>query len=144
MAVRPPTASLTLGLDVEAAPDVVWDLLVRLAEWPTWGPTVRGARLDDGGDVLTAGATGRVRTVAGPELPFRVEDWVPDGAVRHWSWRVAGIPATGHTVRERRSGCRVELSAPWWASAYAPVLWLGLRRIRARAEGRRAGAGTTG
>ena len=139
-----PTTSLTLGLDVEAGPDVVWDLLVRLAEWPLWGPTVREAELDDGAAVLSAGATGRVRTVAGPWVPFRVADWRVDGTVRHWSWRVAGIPATGHTVTAQGRGCRVEMSAPWWAAGYAPVLWLGLRRVRALAEARPAGGGTTG
>ncbi|CAN7224794.1 SRPBCC family protein [Knoellia sp. LjRoot47] len=139
-----PTASFTLGVDVEASPDVVWDLLVRLHEWPRWGPTVREARLDDGSPLLHAGASGRVRTVAGPWVPFRVQEWRVDEEVRHWSWRVAGIPATGHTVTARGAGCRVEMSAPWWAAGYSPVLWLGLRRVRALAEARPAGDDTTG
>lgn len=140
-----PTSPLTLGLDVEASPDVVWDLLVRLSAWPRWGPTVREARLDDGAPVLHPGATGRVRTVAGPWVPFRVEEWRVDDEARCWSWRVAGIPATGHGVtRLAARRCRVEMSAPWWAAGYAPVLWLGLRRLRALAEAPPAGAGTTG
>ncbi len=140
-----PTSPLTLGLDVEAGADAVWELLVRVSEWPHWGPTVQEARLDDGSPVLYAGASGRVRTVAGPWVPFRVEAWREDDEVRHWSWRVAGIPATGHTVtRLAPRRCRVEMSAPWWAAGYAPVLWLGLRRVRALAEARPAGGGTTG
>jgi hypothetical protein len=139
-----PTSPVTLGLDVEASPDVVWDLLVRVSEWPRWGPTVREATVDDGASQIHPGATGRVRTAAGFWVPFRVEEWRVDPSVRHWSWRVAGVPATGHTVTSQQLGCRVEMSAPVWAVGYTPVLLLGLRRIRALAEARPAGGDTTG
>ena len=140
-----PTAPFTLGLDVEADADAAWELLVTLSQWPRWGPTVRDAQLDDGSPRLHPGATGRVRTPVGVWVPFAVEAWRDAGGERHWSWRVAGIPATGHTVTRLAPGrCRVEMSAPLWAVGYGPVLLLGLRRIRALAEGPRAGGGTTG
>ena len=143
--MTPPTAALTLGLDVEASPDVVWDLLVRLPEWPRWGPSVREAQLDDGALSLHPGATGRVRTPVGLWVPFRVQEWEVGPSMRHWSWDVAGIPATGHTVTTTPgSGCRVEMSAPVWALGYLPVLWVGLRRVKALAEARPPAGGTTG
>lgn len=148
MAPFPP--HLTLGIDVDAPADVAWELLTHVDEWPRWGPTVRRARVDGGADRISGGATGTVWTSPGPSLPFSIDAWRPDGPVRHWSWRVAGVPATGHTVTERDGGCRVEFTVPWWAPAYAPVLWLGLRRVRSLAHARRgrpappAGGGTTG
>lgn len=132
--VTPPPPTVTLGLDVDASPDAVWDLLVTVSQWPRWGPSVRRAVLDGGEDRLSAGATGRVWTTPGPSVSFRVDDWTVEDTVRHWSWHVAGIPATGHTVLPRVGGCRVEMSVPWWATAYTPVLWWGLRHIRDAAE----------
>ena len=38
----------------------------------------------------------------------------------------------------------VEFTAPWWAPAYAPVLWLGLRRVRSLARARRGRAAPPG
>lgn len=152
--MTPSPPHLTLGIDVDAPADVAWDLLVRTDLWPRWGPTVRRAVVDGAADRIHAGATGTVWTTLGPALPFRIEEWQDEGPVRRWSWRVAGVAATSHVVTEREGGgCRVEFTAPWWAPGYAPVLWLGLRRVRSLARARRArpgppappaGGGTTG
>lgn len=142
MKLTPPP--LTIGIDVAADADLVWELLVAVDHWPQWGPSVRRARVDDGGDRIHAGATGRVWTTPGPSLPFAIEQWQGEGPVRRWSWRVAGLSATSHSVRALGAGSRVEMSAPWWAPGYAPILWLGLRRIRDCAQAPRAGGGTTG
>lgn len=156
MKLSPPP--VTVGLDVAAVADTVWDLLVRVDQWPQWGPTVSRASADDGDAGDGAGnaddddadgrigpaATGAVWTTVGPSVRFRITDWEDTGPVRHWSWRVAGLPATGHTVRVHDRGCRVEMTAPWWDPGYAPVLWLALRRVRDLAQAAPAGGGTTG
>jgi hypothetical protein len=122
---------------VEAPSSDVWRLLVDLDAWPQWGPTVSGARLDDGSRRLSAGATGAVRTPVGVWLPFTVTELTepagsaaaPEG-VWAWSWRVAGVPATRHEVRATGDrSCVVALGAPVWAAAYLPVLAVGLDRI---------------
>jgi hypothetical protein len=120
---------------VDVPASAVWDLLVDLDAWPTWGPTVTAARLDDGGRTLTRGAHGAVRTPLGLWLPFEVTELVETPAFAHWSWSVAGVPATTHRVRQEGRGCVVELGAPWWAPAYLPVLELGTRRLADLAEG---------
>lgn len=128
------------GIDVGASADLAWAELVELDCWPHWGPSVRSARLDDGTRRLSAGATGAVQTAVGAWLPFRVEDWYDDGVRRAWTWRVAGVPATGHTVTSTGpSTCRVEMSVPWWAPAYLGVVAVALPRIRRRAEERAKG-----
>jgi hypothetical protein len=126
-----------LGIDVAAPAGAVWDELVEVGRWPGWGPTVRAARLDDGTGRLHAGATGSVQTAPGLWLPFTVDDWQDDGQRRAWSWRVAGVHATEHSVTATGpSRCRVEMSVPWWAPAYLGVVAVALRRIRRRAEER--------
>jgi uncharacterized protein YndB with AHSA1/START domain len=102
----------------------VWALLTDVGRWPEWGPSVKGTELDSPG--LGAGSTGRVRTVAGIILPFRVTEFHAD---RSWAWSVAGIRATGHVVAPEAAGCRVTFTVPWWAPAYLPVCAAALRRI---------------
>lgn len=109
---------------IAAPSDEVWRILVDLDYWPRWGPTVSGAEID--GDLLTLGTTGRVWTPVGIPLPFTITEFVP--GVR-WAWRVAGVDATKHGVDPDGDGCRVWMSAPWWAPAYLPVLAIALRRI---------------
>lgn len=114
----------TVDRQVDASADVVWRILVDLEIWPQWGPTVARAELD--GDTFGLGASGRVWTAVGVALPFVVTEFEP-GQV--WGWRVAGVPATRHGVEPGAAGCRVWMSAPWWAPAYLPVLEIALRRI---------------
>ena len=116
---------------VAAPATSVWELLVDLDAWPSWGPTVTAARLDDGGRTLTPGARGAVRTPVGLWVPFVVTELTP---LVHWSWSVAGIPATTHRVHPDGAGCVVELGAPSWAPAYLPVLEVATRRLAELAE----------
>src|SRR5690242_20393506 len=106
-------------IDVAAPGELVWEELVDLSCWPSWGPTVRSARLDEGSTRLRPGATGSVDTAVGLRLPFEVAEWCDDAPRRSWSWRVAGVHATEHAVVDTGpSRCRVQMSVPWWASAY--------------------------
>jgi hypothetical protein len=135
----------SLGIDVAAPQRFAWDELVELSCWPHWGPTVRSARLDDGSGRLYAGATGSVQTSLGLWLPFRVDDWCELGPRHRWSWRVAGVPATEHSVTSTGPlRCRVEMSVPWWAPAYLSVIALALARVRRRAEDRQAESDASG
>lgn len=111
---------------VDAAPDALWRLLIDLSAWSSWGPSVRGAELTDGGTTLTAGSRGVVSTVLGASLPFTITRW-EDG--RRWDWTVAGVPATGHEVVPEGSGCRVRFEVPWWAVGYLPVCAVALQRL---------------
>lgn len=113
---------------VSAPAEAAWQLLTDVRAWPQWGPSVRRAALDDGGTRLTAGARGTVWTVAGVRMGFTITEFESG---RRWSWRVAGVPATGHEVIETPDGCRVAFEVPWWAGAYAAVCSVALARIDA-------------
>lgn len=117
-----------VGVDryIDAPAPAVWRILVDLETWPQWGPSVASAVLDDGSREISAGATGRVTTAVGVELPFRITEFEPG---RHWSWVVAGVPATTHTVTPSGDGCRLSFGAPWWATPYLAVCAVALARI---------------
>ncbi len=123
---RPVGPHVMVDRFVPAAPEVVWDLLVDTTRWPEWGPSVTAVELDHDGSRIRATSTGRVRTAVGVWVPFRITDF--DDA-RRWSWVVAGIPATTHTVDPAPGGCRVGFGVPLLAAPYTLVCRVALERI---------------
>lgn len=111
--------------DVSVAPDVAASRLRDTRWWPTWSPTISGVESDD--RYVREGTRGRVR-VAGAWIPFRVTGF--NG--RRWTWRVAGLPATGHRV-EGYAGdddrCRVVIEVPLPAAGYVPTCRRALDRF---------------
>jgi Polyketide cyclase / dehydrase and lipid transport len=114
------------GLEIPAAAAVAWRLLIDTEAWPRWGPSV--IAVDAPARHIGPAMSGRVQTALGPWLPFEITDW--HAGVR-WSWRVAGVPATGHVVESLGPGrCRVAFTIPIWAPFYVPVCRAALRRLR--------------
>jgi hypothetical protein len=122
---------LTTARSMPASPEAAWRVLTDLDAWPVWGPTVQGAELSEPGP-LRLGSRGKVWTPVGVPLPFEVTEF-DDG--REWAWRVAGVPATRHTVTAHRDGCRVTFGVPVWAPPYLIVCALALKRIEGLAVG---------
>lgn len=113
---------------VAADPDDVWTVLTDTERWPEWGPSVSDVRSDN--RVIRAGTTGSVRVAGGPWVPFEVtscEEY-------RWTWRVARIPATGHSVAPVDGGSRVAFEIPLLAGGYAVVCNRALERIAALVE----------
>ena len=75
--------------EIEVPAEDVWSLLTDPSRWPEWGPSVRGAELDDGR--FERGATGEVTTIIGLRLPFEITELDPGTG---WAWKVAGGRAT--------------------------------------------------
>jgi len=123
--------SLSTSAQIHAPASVAWALLTDTHAWPLWGPSVRA--VDAPTRFITAGTRGRVQTTLGLWLPFEVTDW-EEG--RHWHWRVAGVPATGHRVTPTVANrCAVTFTLPRWAPFYIPVCRVALGRIRDLAHG---------
>jgi uncharacterized protein YndB with AHSA1/START domain len=113
--------------EIDAPASVVWDVVVDLDQWPSWGPSVRSAQLDGGGRRLSEGATGSVTTPVGVSVPFVVTEWAD---AERWTWDVAGLPATTHVVRSTgRESCRLTFAVPWFAAPYLAVCRVALGRI---------------
>ena len=90
---------------------------------------MRSARLHD--ERFEQGATGTVTTPVGIELGFEITDYV-DGSL--WAWKVAGVPATTHTVESLGADrCRVGFGVPWVAAPYLAACKIALRRLEALA-----------
>lgn len=108
----------------------MWPILAEFRHWPQWGPSIRSVEAD--AVAVASGVSGRVQTVIGLRLPFVITDV---GPMRSWDWKVAGIPATGHTASAiGPAKTRVEFSVSAVLIPYALVLRAGLRRLKALAE----------
>ena len=117
--------------EVDAPAEQLWELLTDPDAWPRWGPSVRAATID--APALAEGVQGKVRTAAGVELPFEVTHYVRG---RHWSWKVAGVPATDHVVEPLGDHrCRVGFGVPWPAAAYLAVCRRALSQLERMAVG---------
>lgn len=113
--------------EIGAPAAIAWGIFVDLDQWPNWGPSVRSAALDSGGRRLHDGATGRVVTAVGVSVPFAITEW---RAGERWSWDVAGLPATSHTVRATGThSCEAAFEVPWFAVPYLVVCRVALDRI---------------
>jgi len=80
---------------------------------------------------LSEGLSGRVRTVIGFWLPFRITQVVQG---RSWSWSVLGIASTSHQVDAVPGGCRVTFGVPALGFPYLLICHLALRRIATELE----------
>jgi len=117
--------SIDVAGRAEVPAAAAWAAISRFEHWPTWGPTVTA--VDPPRGDVAPGATGHVRSLAGPWIPFRV-DHVDPG--RRWTWHVAGVPATGHRVEaDGPDACHVVFEVPLWALPYAAVCRLAIPRI---------------
>jgi uncharacterized protein YndB with AHSA1/START domain len=121
---------LRTSIEISAEPELVWRLLTEFEHWPTWGPSVRAVESD--APVVAPGVKGRVQTPLRFWVPFEITEVTPG---RSWSWKVAGIPATGHEIREvATDGCRVTFSVSPLLMPYLLILRIGLRRLKRLAE----------
>lgn len=114
------------SVEIEAPASAAWKLLTDTSRWPQWGPSV--SRVESAGQYIGPGSTGRVQTIIGLRLSFRVTEFV---AGQHWGWEVAGIPATGHRVEPLGPDrCRVTFEVPLLAAPYLWVCRSAAQRIR--------------
>ena len=118
------------SIEIDAPAAAVWRLVAEFDNWPKWGPTVKA--VDSAADAVGVGVTGRVKTVAGPWLPFAITEVEPG---RSWHWKVLGVAATGHIVLDLGDGkTRVEFTVPSIFAPYILVLRMGLKRLKNLAE----------
>jgi hypothetical protein len=118
------------SVEILAPASAAWELLTDTSRWPEWGPSV--SRVESAEQYIGPGSTGRVLTIFGVWLPFRVTEFA-DG--QRWDWEVAGIPATGHRVESLGPDrCRVVFAVPLLVTPYLAVCRLAVHRIRSILE----------
>ena len=116
---------MDVAREIEAPAERLWALLADPQRWVDWGPSVR--EVEAGAGPVEPGKRGRVRTAVGVWLPFEI---TAVDAGRSWSWRVAGVEATGHRVEPLgATRCRVVFVVPGWAFPYGLVCRVALDRL---------------
>jgi uncharacterized protein YndB with AHSA1/START domain len=97
-----------LSVDIDAAPERVWSVMMDLERWPEWTPSVsRIQRLDPG--ELAAGKAVRIWQPGLVRAVWRVTELVP-GQRFTWVFRSFGLRSTGiHRVGRRGNGARATL-----------------------------------
>ncbi len=111
---------------VDAGPERVWAILRDTERWPEWGPSVAAVEASE--RHVVAGTTGRIEVAhLGVWLPFEVTGC----ADRRWTWRVAGVRATGHRVEAVAGshGSVVGIEVPPIAAPYVLVCRCAVDRI---------------
>lgn len=101
---------LTTSRQILAPAPLLWRLITDTRRWPEWGPSISEVRCSD--RVITLGSTGHVIAPgARLILPFTITELDPEAL--HWSWQVAGLPATTHQVEPTGAdACRVRFGLP--------------------------------
>ena len=110
---------------VDAPADTVWAVLTDTQRWPDWGLSITAVESPD--RYIRTGSRGRVRALGAVWLPFEIT-----ACENHrWTWRVAGVPATGHFVGPHPAGSVVGFELPPVAVGYVPVCQRACTRIGA-------------
>lgn len=116
---------MRISQSIEAPIEKVWDILTDTRQWPLWGPSV--SAVDCAQRYISAGATGRVKTVIGIWASFQIIRFEPP---YYWNWQVAGAPATGHRLEPVGSGrCELVFEMPALAFPYTLVCRRALNNI---------------
>lgn len=116
---------IEVGREIDASPELVWDLITNIRSWPGWGPSVRAVDCED--RWIHSDSSGRIGTLFGLWLPFKICRFEPG---RYWDWEVGGIRATGHRVDPLQGHrCRLVFNVPVLAAPYVLVCLSALRRI---------------
>lgn len=114
-----------------APPEIVYELLIDVEQWPDWLPGARSAVWEEAGTRGTS--EGAVRRIVISGLTMREEILIDDGPHHHAYGIVSGIPVTDHRadvhIKEQAGGSLIV-----WRATFrpripfaGPLMWLMLR-----------------
>jgi hypothetical protein len=119
------SALIIVKREFRASPESARDLLTDTTKWRLWGPTVRSVTCSD--RYIRKGSSGKVRTPIGLWFAFSITEY---GHENYWTWKVAGIQATGHGLIQLNTDFSIvafELPLSWMP--YVIVCWIALKRM---------------
>lgn len=117
--------NIVISSEINAPCSRVWDLIIDTSRWTEWGPSVSGVECRQ--RYIQMGTTGKIQTAAGFWVTFEITRFEKE---RSWSWRVSGIPATGHRIESLGDDkCLLTFEVPLVAAPYAAVCRTALKRI---------------
>jgi len=128
--VGPVQRAFTTSRHIDAPAATVWPVLVDVARWPEWTPTIESVeRLDEG--AFAVGSRARVRQPRLPAATWRVTELV-DGRSFTWEATGPGLRTVGtHEVVPQATGSLVTLGIEQTGpmGAVAAIVW---RRLTQR------------
>lgn len=108
----------------------VWTILIDTEQWPVWGPSVKAVACSQ--QFISAGLKGKIQTAVGLWINFEVTSFEP---LSYWNWKVAGVPATGHRLKELSdTRCELIFELPLVAFPYALICRQAINRIAQLAQ----------
>ncbi len=108
----PSMTSLSDQREIHAPADQVWSLLVDVARWPTWTPSMREVTPLQPCP-LAVGHRVRVVQPHIPEATYTVDRLEP-GRIFSWNSSTLGVTTRAvHEVEPTADGCRVSLTLSW-------------------------------
>lgn len=123
--VRLTASHIEISRIINTSSQIVWDLITDTSRWVLWGPSVRAVECRD--LYIRKGSQGRLKTLIGLWVSFVVTDYEHG---KYWSWRVAGIPATGHRVDTKgKETCALVFEVPLVLAPYILICKIALDRI---------------
>lgn len=144
MRINESAPAVAIGeIEVDAAPEVVWDVMADIEEWPSWNPDVNSAELEG---TLAPGT--RFRWKAGPGTITSTLQRVEPPHLLAWSGKTLGInaihvwrlePRDGKTVvrtEESWEGLIVRLFRGGMQERLQKSIDAGLQHLKAEAERR--------
>ena len=137
----------TSEIDIAASPEIVWDVMSAIDDWPQWNPDVKEARLEgpvaEGSTFRWKAGPGRIRSTLVVVDPPRAIGWtgttlgIRAGHVWGLEPKDRGCAVT---TEESWDGPLVRLFRRWSQRTVEKALRDGLAHLRSEAE-RRAGTG---
>jgi len=120
----------SVTVEIQASPEIVWNVLRDVERWPEWTPSMKSLRrLDDG--PLAVGSRARVRQPKLLPATWRVTE-LEAGRSFTWVTTMPGVRATaGHRVEPRAGGSRVTLFLSF-AGLFGPLVGRLTRRLTER------------
>jgi uncharacterized protein YndB with AHSA1/START domain len=129
------------SVDVSASPGEVWALLADIAQWPTWNPDVREARLDGelqpGSRFVWSSGPGRIRSVLRSVVQARELGWTGStmGVRAVHVWRIEPTPRGSRvTTEESWSGWTIRFMHRRMEKVLREAVFHGLHNLKTEVE----------
>jgi uncharacterized membrane protein len=118
-----------IAIDIAAAPERVWQVIVDIDSWPQWTESVTGVKRLDSGP-LQVGSRARVQQPGLLPLVWVLTELQP-GTQFTWVNRFPGVTSTSrHEIITSGEGCRLVVTSTWAGPLAALIAVLNRTRTR--------------
>ena len=122
-------ASEHVAIDIAAAPERVWQVIVDIESWPQWTESVTEVKRLDSGPIQV-GSRARLKQPGLLPLIWELTELEP-GKQFTWVCRVPGVTSVArHEIIASGDGCHLALTTTWTGPLAGPIVALNKTRTR--------------